>query len=94
MDENHHNLYLPMDDLDINHLPYKLPLAAIALLTLALSATYLLGIVEIEVGHPQPRLLLIFGGYLLVLAAIIFMHKRINVKLSVHLKSSEKRSSE
>jgi hypothetical protein len=83
-----------MYDLAIDHFPYKLPLTTIATLVVFLVGLHLLGLIKVELGTFHPRLLLIFGLYLLVLAAIIWIHKLITVKLKAQLTGNQQISIE
>jgi hypothetical protein len=78
-----------MYELAIDHLPYKIPLLTIGTLIISLAGSHLFGLIEVQLGNFHPRLLLILALYLLVIAAIIWIHRMMTFKYKVHLKSSK-----
>ena len=73
-----------MFDLAINHLPYKLPIAATTILVIALTGVHMLGLMEVEIGKMEGRLLLLLSFYLMLLSAIIWLHKKMTDKVKLH----------
>lgn len=70
----------------INHLPFKIPAVVTLTLVVSLAGCHFLGLLPVEVGEPQPRLLLLAAVYLGVLSGIMYVQIRISVESKKQLR--------
>jgi hypothetical protein len=76
----------------INHLPYKIPFACVAALTLSLAILHYGGLITVSIGMPPPRLLLIIAAYLVILSGIVWFDLSILKQMKVVISCSDRQS--
>lgn len=78
----------------INHLPIKVPLACLLMISVSLALLNGVGLIKVDFSGHHPRLLILLAVYLIILSGIIYLHLKMINQLKVNIRCSDRRSNE